>query len=167
MNTYNMNQFLKKKMYGESLNSQAIKSVNGNNATFAYNMSGFVVKPFKYGETKNSADICTAVYFGNGSNGTPTTPSASDYTLNSYVPIDIYSATAVRNNEYGTNGIFDIVVVVENRTSSPITLCELGLFFINEYFVSSIDNDILLLRETFDAVTLQPNETRSFTINFM
>lgn len=94
------------------------------------------------------------IVFGSGT----TPPQKTDYKIENHIADRlIYS----NNNTSETNNIVNWVQTVQNTSSEPITISEVGLF-------SSYNNQklcVLLTRTVLDnPVVLQPNEVKTFTI---
>lgn len=123
------------------LNSSSIASVPSSYYNLSVNNSSYV--PHYRG-----------IVFGSGT----TPPQKTDYKIENHIADGlIYS----NNNTSKTNNIINWVQTVQNISSEPITISEVGLF-------SAINSQrlcVLLTRTVLDnPVVLQPNEVKTFTI---
>lgn len=125
----------------------------------------------KLGQTSYSIKSVPSTYynFSGGSNYNPgargivfgsgtTPPQKTDYKIENHIADGlIYS----NNNTSETNNVVNWVQTVQNTSSEPITISEVGLF-------SAWDSNklcVLLTRTVLDnPVVLQPNEVKTFTI---
>ena len=116
----------------------------------------------KYGETP----IVTYAFspcFGSGTKPV----EVNDYDMDKVnTDISIAGASAIGSPDRESQYMASFAIVVENKKDYPITLSEIGLFSANS--TSSWDKSqiVLLYREVFDPVTIQPGEAFTFTINF-
>ncbi len=89
------------------------------------------------------------------------------WNLDSHVEdkLTLGSVSFVNPNE-DSSLVGSISCTVTNSSADAVEIAEIGIFTgnTNAFDATKI---FMLYRETFEAVTLQPNETRSFTINFM
>lgn len=94
------------------------------------------------------------IVFGSGT----TPPQKTDYKIENHIADGL---TYLNNSTSETNNIVNWVQIVQNTSSEPITISEVGLF-------SSLGNQelcVLLTRTVLDnPVVLQPNEVKTFTI---
>lgn len=175
MQNYNFNQWLKRKFIGaesEISNNRYVNIVGDEIENAGVGDARIYVWGIynKYGEYINYTGQLFAC-FGNGIDGIPTEPNYTDYNLNSnIIDLDITSYSFNPSSGYDSASVGSVTILTENKTSSPITVCEVGIY--NAMFSGSNygwreDGTVMLYRETFEPVTLQPNETRAFTINFM
>lgn len=96
------------------------------------------------------------IAFGSGT----TPPQKTDYKLENYITTGL---TYSGNNTNETDGIANWVQTVQNTSTAPITITEVGLF--SKYDNSASYNTFLLTRTVLDTpVVLQPNEVKTFTI---
>lgn len=105
--------------------------------------------------------------FGNGVSGTPADGTTDKWNLDSHIESNLTLnsiSTTLASNESPL--FFTHTVSITNKSASAVDICEIGIF-ISSSQTFDVDNTALLMREVIDTVTLQPNETRSFTINFM
>lgn len=103
-----------------------------------------------------------------GTNDTPATRDdytiqSADLTLVSSSTIPTSSSSTFQNYENNTHGSYTTSIYT-NNTNEPITIKEVGLVCV---VGSSSSNDLCLFaREVITPVTIQPNETYSFTMKF-
>lgn len=96
------------------------------------------------------------IAFGSGT----TPPQKTDYKLENYITTGL---TYSGNNTNNTDGVVNWVQTVQNTSTAPITITEVGLFA--KYDNSERYNTYLLTRTVLDTpVVLQPNEVKTFTI---
>lgn len=96
------------------------------------------------------------IAFGSGT----TPPQKTDYKLENYITTGL---TYSGNNTNKTDGVVNWVQTVQNTSTAPITITEVGLF--SRYDKSSNAATFLLTRTVLDTpVVLQPNEVKTFTI---
>lgn len=96
------------------------------------------------------------IAFGSGT----TPPQKTDYKLENYITTGLaYSG----NNTNKTDGVANWVQTVQNTSTAPITITEVGLF--SKFDRSNDYSTFLLTRTVLDTpVVLQPNEVKTFTI---
>lgn len=94
------------------------------------------------------------IVFGSGT----TPPQKTDYKIENHIADGlIYS----NNSTSKTNNVVNWVQTVQNTSSEPITISEVGLFSV----MNAKDLCVLLTRTVLDnPVVLQPNEVKTFTI---
>ena len=101
-----------------------------------------------------------------------TKPTLNDYTLQS--PIDynengLHVISLNQNLKTDYNIFRSFNLTVKNNSANPIDISEIGWFaaWNTEGSIDQSSNWIrtMLARETFDTITLQPNEIRTFTMN--
>lgn len=167
----NLLQNLKYRIFNKNTNSvKTLKSYNGEMNMFTWSASNNYY--LNYCTTKNNHTETLQMYynfpiFGNGVNGVPTEVSENDYCLDSLVEdLTVSQFVNMVDDTYGTNSIGSYLAIVENRTDTPITVCELGVCV---SFAQSVWDDtkvVMMHREVFEPVTIQPGEAFTFTINF-
>ncbi len=146
--------------------------IDGSKHTTSYISSinlGNVGVQNKYGQKEVRTFMITP-YAGNGVNGVPTPVDYDDYDLNSvvddltFVSMTSIPATATSVDSHITH---TYIAIAENQTDAPITICEFGLFIpcmaTQEWTPSQ---QLMIHREVFEPVTIQPGEAFTFTINF-
>ena len=124
---------------------------------FDYSTIGSCPSNF-YSETSESREMFSpferGIAFGSGT----TPPQKTDYKLENYITTGL---TYFGNNTNKTDGIVHWVQTVQNTSTAPITITEVGLF--SQHAASY--NTFLLTRTVLDTpVVLQPNEVKTFTI---
>lgn len=94
------------------------------------------------------------IVFGSGT----TPPQKTDYKIENHIADGL---TYSNNNTSETNNVVNWVQTVQNTSSEPITISEVGLF--SAYGATNLC--VLLTRTVLDTpVVLQPNEVKTFTI---
>ena len=94
------------------------------------------------------------IVFGSGT----TPPQKTDYKIENHIADGL---TYSNNNTSETNNVVNWVQTVQNTSSEPITISEVGLFSAN----GPTTLCVLLTRTVLDnPVVLQPNEVKTFTI---
>lgn len=94
------------------------------------------------------------IVFGSGT----TPPQKTDYKIENHIADGL---TYSNNNTSETNNVVNWVQTVQNTSSEPITISEVGLFSANRPNTLCV----LLTRTVLDnPVVLQPNEVKTFTI---
>lgn len=149
---------------GTMLNGASIKDASGNIGTMNFNSytSMASVEPTLYKETSTNASYAGRVYpFQRGlAFGTGTTPATiNDYKIENFITTGLsYSS----NTQTINNSIVAYVQNVQNTTTEPITITEVGVFcdHWNSYPAS-----LLITRTVLDTpVVLQPNDVKTFTV---
>lgn len=114
------------------------------------------VPPTYYNFTvdKNYSPHYRGIVFGSGT----TPPQKTDYKIENHIADGL---TYSNNSTSETNNVVNWVQTVQNTSSEPITISEVGLF-------SAFQNNtlcVLLTRTVLDnPVVLQPNDVKTFTI---
>lgn len=94
------------------------------------------------------------IVFGSGT----TPPQKTDYKIENHIANGL---TYSNNGTSETNNVVNWVQTVQNTSSEPITISEVGLFSA----VNTGEISVLLTRTVLDTpVVLQPNEVKTFTI---
>lgn len=112
-------------------------------STYYTSSSGYRYTPYSRG-----------IVFGSGT----TPPQKTDYKIENHIADGL---TYSNHSTSKANNVVNWVQTVQNTSSEPITISEVGLFSA----VSSTDYCVLLTRTVLDTpVVLQPNEVKTFTI---
>lgn len=97
---------------------------------------------------------CRGIVFGSGT----TPPQKTDYKIENHIADGL---TYSNNSTSKANNVVNWIQTVQNTSSEPITISEVGLFSA----VSRSDLCVLLTRTVLDnPVVLQPNDVKTFTI---
>ena len=109
---------------------------------------------YNFTEDKNYFPNSRGIVFGSGT----TPPQKTDYKIENHIA-DGFTYSNNRTSE--TNNVANWVQTVQNTSSEPITISEVGLFS-----ASSKGNLCVLLTRTVldNPVVLQPNDVKTFTI---
>lgn len=100
------------------------------------------------------APYTRGIVFGSGT----TPPQKTDYKIENHIADGL---TCTNNGTSQINNIVNWVQTVQNTSSEPITISEVGLF--SAYYAGAIT--VLLTRTVLDnPVVLQPNEVKTFSI---
>lgn len=106
-----------------------------------------------------------AIFVGNGT----TAPTVDDLDLESEINTltkmsgGNTTSTAWAYNTYENNYIGNIYATFKNDTANDITVTELGVRADDINF-AGVYKQFLMIRETFDPVTIAPGETYSFSV---
>lgn len=141
-------------------NNLIIVTPNGNtyNAVTSSNDTGSVPST-GYNFTEGGGDHryhpnYRGIVFGSGT----TPPQKTDYKIENHIADGLIYSNDSTNE---TNNIVNWVQTVQNTSSEPITISEVGLF----NSLSAQNFCVLLTRTVLDnPVVLQPNEVKTFTI---
>lgn len=131
-----------------------------DNVSFKPSSSSNTIKsipPTDYMTTNNSRYYPNyrGIVFGSGT----TPPQKTDYKIENHIADGL---TYFNNGTSETNNIVNWIQTVQNTSSEPITISEVGLFSSGG---GPYDICVLLTRTVLDnPVVLQPNEVKTFTI---
>lgn len=117
----------------------------------------------KYGQ-KESQIFRVSPYAGNGTKPV----SFDDYDLESVIYDLTFVAMASNTiTDEESDIVHSYTIVAQNNTDAPITVSELGLFIpcLSTSAWTPAQN-LMIHREVFEPVTIQPGEAFTFTINF-
>lgn len=145
--------------------------VNGTNATinssimFTYIQEIFSrinLRSFPVPKTNQNASG-SGMFFGSGI----TPASSDDYKLENLIEfsdtgLSVLSATL--NQMLDENTLYNFVYTVKNNGTEPITISELGLISSIYYYDKNKVVTFMWARDTFDPITMEPGEIRSFTM---
>ena len=132
--------------------------VSVSNRTFDLNiLASIASKPSSdYSSSENGSyyPFSRGIVFGSGT----TPPQKTDYKIENHIADGL---TYSNNSTSKANNIVNWVQTVQNTSSEPITISEVGLFCA----YNSTSLCVLLTRTVLDTpVVLQPNEVKTFTI---
>lgn len=117
----------------------------------------YSVPPTHYNSSYRSTSYypnCRGIVFGSGT----TPPQKTDYKIENHIADGL---TYSNNSTSKANNIVNWVQTVQNTSSEPITISEVGLFTAK----GSEELCVLLTRTVLDnPVVLQPNDVKTFTI---
>lgn len=135
----------------------AIVSTNSDTAEAAIMDSSIVSMPSTYYAITGGYSFypnSRGIVFGSGT----TPPKKTDYKIENHIADGL---TYSNNDTSETNNVVNWVQTVQNTSSEPITISEVGLFSTQ----GSNKLCVLLTRTVLDTpVVLQPNDVKTFTI---
>lgn len=141
-------------------NKLTVVSVNNNTFegtrlhTYDHDILSVPPKYYNFTSDNTYCPNYRGIVFGSGT----TPPQKTDYKIENHIADGL---TYSNNSTSETNNVANWVQTVQNTSSEPITISEVGLFSANgkEYLC------ILLTRTVLDnPVVLQPNDVKTFTI---
>ena len=146
-----------------------VLSLSGNddyiNTTEIYRcVNAIFAVPNLQDATINGTTYGTGMFLGAGA----TSATTNDYSLESLISfsdsgLSLISETV--NTATDRDTLLTYVLTVKNNSTSPITISESGI--ITNTIIGKMDEHkltFLWARDTFESVTLQPGETRAFTM---
>ena len=136
------------------------KLTDGSVITFSYSNPKNIFEPGKMIVNSGTKyQYCGMCVLGSGT----TKESDSDFKLEQQVDVltnnSLSLTQVITNNEEFGDEEFRYVAIFTNNTQNKVTVTEIGLIFIY-----SDPNNILFYRKTFDPVTFEVGETKTFTI---
>lgn len=150
-------KFKFKDIFGKDKDNSCQYNWNTNINCTSVLFTRYTLKSVK-AEINNYNDANTGLFLGSGG----TSPTADDYKLENMIE---YSDDGLKimTESLGIHPQDDVLYVynrtVKNNSDSPITISESGM--ISTSYKIGI---FLWARETFDPITIQPGEVRSFTM---
>lgn len=134
-----------------------VVSVNNNKKDKRFSNTYVGSVPSTYYNSKENGSFypyMRGIVFGSGT----TPPQKTDYKIENHIADGL---TYSNNSTNTTNNIANWVQTVQNTSSEPITISEVGLFCTD----SSQQFCVLLTRTVLDnPVVLQPNDVKTFTM---
>lgn len=147
------------KNYTELIANSYLNKQSCNNSNHPWNcktIEGITLSNV-FGANMNDRISSYTAHVGSGT----TPPTADDYALENRI---VNGVSIISCDITNTNGVVGFHCTVYNSGSSPITITEFGIVAENVIKSNSNAGSVLLSRDVFDEVTVQPEETISFYI---
>lgn len=113
--------------------------------------------------TDSMSDSATGMFFGSGT----TPPTSDDYSIENLIEFSENGLCVIASNlvKMTTDDtLYTYTFTVQNKGATPIVISESALISSAFYYPKQTTLTFLWARDTFEPVTLQPGETRPFTM---
>lgn len=146
-----------------------IKNIDGMVENKSFSDKYIATNLWKFGQTLFMDTSLRSLTTGEGTGmflGTGNTPATKDdYKLENTLDFAEDGLTVLSetlNHMVDENTLYNYVLTVKNNSTEAITISESGM--ISRVNNSDINETFLWARDTFEPVTLQPGDTRAFTM---